>query len=1642
MHGREQREGENHRRIVIPRGGCSQHMRSVPLNSTRTSIADADSSLVCTTTTITTCSSADYFCKDGRKISVGDCALFKPPQDSPPFIGLIRCLALGKDNNLKLGVNWLYRPAEVKLGKGIPLDAAPNELFYSFHKDEIPAASLLHPCKVAFLPKGAELPTGISSFVCQRVYDIASKCLWWLTDQDYIDERQEEVDKLLNRTRVEMDATLQPGGRSPKPSSNLISSQLKSGSEGLQNSATSIPSQTKGKKRERGDQSSDPVKRERSSKTDDSDSSLVKSENALRSEIAKMTERGGLVDSESVEKLVQLIQPDRMDKKMDLVTRSMIAGVIAATERFDCLNRFVQLKGLPVLDEWLQDVNKGRIGDGGSSKDGDKSSEEFLLVLLRALDKLPVNLHALQTSNIGRSVNHLRSHKNLEIQRKARSLVDTWKKRVEAEMNVIDAKSGSTQAASWPSKSRLPEGHSGRNSGGPGDVALKSSVTHLSASKAAAVKVSHVETTTKSASSSPGPMKSASSPASAKEVQPRAAAGGGTDVPVAAREDKSSSSSQSHNYSQSFSGKEDARSSTAVSMSVNKISTGGSRHRKSVNGFPGTSVSGSPKETGTGRNSFVHRNAAQEKFSQSAATGEKVFDVPVVEGSTHKLIVKIPNRGRSPAQSMSGGSFEDPAIMSSRASSPVLSDRHEQSDRNIKDKCDAYRVNIPSDVNAESWQSNDFKDLQVGSEEGDGSPAAVPDEERNKIVEDRKAPEASKMALSTSGNDLKSGKLRDASFSSMNALIESCAKYSEANASMSPADDVGMNLLASVAAGEMCKSQLVSPTDSPQGSTPAVEETCVGDDAKSKPPPADNLAQEQCVANDAADGVEEKQAVPSISSWSKDGIHLAGNPPVEAPQDKKAASALSEETRETSGNCSSQVNEKSDEIKGSNSFPPTVKISMARDGDQNKQSHEEKGLCNTTREDGVPDSKLGGDSSSNEVMVTNVVSHTEDVKQKAEVPSSNASTESDCKKDVNERFTSTLQLDQKPLVAEQTTVSCKDLAAEDADELRTGEVSVSRGNSCFNQPEGQKLGKESSRSLAAEDQSLAVSGSAVTNHINDRIKGGAQNFEISETQSSGPFPQTESLVIPSRDADGDVDLKRSKLSDAEANRREESKPTLADDKSLSAAGTLEMDSKVNFDLNEGLGDDGKYGEPMTLASSGGLSNVHLVNISSSSSSIPASITVAAAAKGPFVPPVDLLRSKGELGWRGSAATSAFRPAEPRKVLQLPMGPTNASTPDDSSSKPCRPPLDIDLNVPDERVLEDMGCQDSTVDISSNSDLLSNNDRSKNEVSGSGPGRSSGGLDLDLNRVDDSSDMMQYPISSTRRLEANIVPVKSLSSSSLPSNEVRRDFDLNGPGVDDAIAEQSSFNQQGRSSTLSVHPQLPIAGIRPNSLESGNFTAWFPSGNSYSSVAIPSVLPDRGEQQPFPIIAPGAPQRILGPPGGNPFTPDIYRGSVLSSSPAVPFASSPFPYQMFPFGTTLPLPSATFSVGSTSYMDSQSGGRLFNPPVNSQFLGPVSAVPSQYPRPYMASLADGSNNGGVENNRKWTRQGLDLNAGPGALDAEVREETLAQRQLSVASSQALAEEQARMYPVAGVVKRKEPDGGWDNESFRYKQSSWQ
>ncbi|MFS7898160.1 putative transcription regulator IWS1 family [Helianthus anomalus] len=664
------------------------------------------------------------FSKDGRKINVGDCALFEPPHNSLPFVGRIRKLKLGKDNNISLFVNWLYRPADVKLKDGVLLKAAPNEVFYSFHKDEIPVASLLHPCKVTFLRKGVELPSGISSFVCRQVYDVKTGRLWWLTDRNYINssltqDLQEEINQLLDKTLIEMHGSVRTGGRSPKPLNGPNgSANRKPNSDNIQNSSSSISSHAKSKKRAHGVHNSESVKRDRLSKVDDADSRQLRPEHRLKTEIAKITDKGGLVDIDGVEKLIQLMRPEGTEKQINLACRKMLVDVISGTDRFDCLGRFAHLKGLQILDEWLQEIHKGNIGD-------EKSVEQFLFSLLRALDKLPVNLHALQMCNVGKSVNHLRGHKNPEIQKKARSLVSTWKKRVEAEMNMIETKSSTSRGGSWSHKPMIsdvsPMGSTRRIGGSFSEVGSKSSASQSSALKAPQPKQISGEAITTSPTS-PGSTKL--SPSSAN----------------------SQSCSSDH-----------------VKTRVSSVS----HSKNSHNGF------------------------VSDKESPARRTTEANI------GKSRRLIVRLPNTSRSPAQTASLESPEDSSRISGKGSLPVPSKKQ---DKKVSG----------SDV------PNTGDDL---CRENEG--LIVRDDEHGKKD-------------ASFGSGLSSGvtpKLYETSYSSINALVESCAKFSEASVSPSIGDDGGIILLASVAAAEMSRSD-VSPACSPDCNSPVPEDVCSVNAAK------------------------------------------------------------------------------------------------------------------------------------------------------------------------------------------------------------------------------------------------------------------------------------------------------------------------------------------------------------------------------------------------------------------------------------------------------------------------------------------------------------------------------------------------------------------------------------------------------------------------------------------------------------------------------------------------------------------------------------------------------------------------------------------------------------------------------------------
>ncbi|KAD3641067.1 hypothetical protein E3N88_30290 [Mikania micrantha] len=1139
---------------------------------------------------------------------------------------------------------------------------------------------------------------------------------------------------------IEMHGAVQTGGRSPKPLNGPNgSAQLKSNSDNIQN----ISSHAKSKKREHGVHNSESVKRDRLSKVDDVDSSQVRPEHILKTEIAKITDKGGLVDCSGVEKLVQLMRPESPEKKLDLACRTMLVNVISSTDRHDYLARFVHLRGLLVLDEWLQEIHKGKIGDG-SPKENDKSVEEFLFSLLCALDRLPVNLHALQTCNVGKSVNHLRSHKNSEIQKKAVSLVSTWKRRVEAEMNIIETKSNTIRGGSLPNKSMVSEvphmGGTRRISGGSSEVGPKNSASQPSALKAPQPKQSSGEAITKSPTS-PGSTKL--SPSSA------------------AKEGRSCSSSQSPNNSQSCSSDHGKTGASSVS----KISSADPHSKNSSNGFHGSTISVAQKEIG--KSSNLGRNFASEKGSPSRHTTEKVSDVD--NGNSQSLVVRLPNAGQSP---------EDSSTISVKGSSPVPSMKQDQK---VRGKIDLLQGNNVSKPNPNTNTGND-----VSSEKG----LIVHDEEHGKK-------DASFGSGPSSGATPKQGKLYEPSYSSINALVESCAKFSEANVSPSIGDDGGINLLASVAAGEMSRSD-VSPACSPDG-----------DHSE------DNIS----VANGHA-SVEHLGSVCGDSNNNMNNMGLMNMTPEAKPAD------LMEDDTNIKPNSRSPIEE--DKCPDDKTIRNTV------------------GLLDTA--------------------ATTVKPETTQINEEAASCSSSDMHE-DEKKYVHKRLT------DQPVA----TTSCGDVdfapKCEEIDGKKTYENMTSVSQLAYEYKE-------------KDDKFPVVSMQEVSAY------GKASNV-------------TEANCLEDRSVKLDFDLNEE---------------------------VLPSDDCIQCDVEKAVH------APSPLPSN----NKDWSGL----------ITVAAAAKGPFYPSESLSRGKPELGWKGSAATSAFRPAEPRKV--------DVPVLDNRTSKQARTLFDFDLNV---------GVDDA-----------------------------SSGLDLDLNACEENPDSVYLSVSTCSRSSRSALPGRPNSS---------RDFDLNGPGMDEVGGESLTFSKNGMQFISGV------PNVRVNSVDIGNFSTWFPANNSYPGITIPS-------------------QRMLTPvPSSTSLNPEIFRGPVLSSSPAVAFPSTvPLQYPPFPFEANFSLPSIsnTFSSVSSAYVDSSSssGGPLCFPTIPS--VGPNGVVSMPY-RPYYMGLPGGTSNVGPDG-RKWGSQGLDLNAGPGddKLPASLR-------QLPPGSG----DEQLRMFHQmaagggGGASKRKEPDGNWDGDN---------
>ncbi|EOA29103.1 hypothetical protein CARUB_v10025370mg [Capsella rubella] len=109
-----------------------------------------------------------------------------------------------KEKYVKLEVQWFYRPEDVD-AKSIAKwkSNGARSLFYSFHRDEVHAESVLQSCVVHFVPEDKQIPSRAGyphDFIVQNVYDFAKKKLRKLSDDDFDMHQKQEIDHLVTET--------------------------------------------------------------------------------------------------------------------------------------------------------------------------------------------------------------------------------------------------------------------------------------------------------------------------------------------------------------------------------------------------------------------------------------------------------------------------------------------------------------------------------------------------------------------------------------------------------------------------------------------------------------------------------------------------------------------------------------------------------------------------------------------------------------------------------------------------------------------------------------------------------------------------------------------------------------------------------------------------------------------------------------------------------------------------------------------------------------------------------------------------------------------------------------------------------------------------------------------------------------------------------------------------------------------------------------------------------------------------------------------------------------------------------------------------------------------------------------------------
>lgn len=372
-------------------------------------------------------------------------------------------------------------------------------------------------------------------------------------------------------------------------------------------------------------------------------------------------------------------------------------------------------------------------------------------------------------------------------------------------------------------------------------------------------------------------------------------------------------------------------------------------------------------------------------------------------------------------------------------------------------------------------------------------------------------------------------------------------------------------------------------------------------------------------------------------------------------------------------------------------------------------------------------------------------------------------------------------------------------------------------------------------------------------------------------------------------------------------------------------------------------------------------------------------------------PVAPLQFEGTLGWKGIAATSAFRPASPRKILDSDKNHSVGATSD--SSKQRQDFLDIDLNVAEdgENIRKESG--ESSVEVS--------------------PGKLER-FKLDLNRMDDDGEALPPELRGEGRFLYNRNGHRSPSPvSSSPSMQApMRNFDLNDrPHFQDSLEQGPSKSSQTGT---------PYGGPKPDA-------------------SVISIMGARVEVNKKDFVP-----QVLSLTNGKTNEPSLdanaaRTGSFLGLGPMASYVHPPvFGYNGLATGRPAMSP-ALYGPGGTfpPYMMDSRGAQVVP-----QIVAPGSAaVASSYSQPpFFISV---TNTQTVLNGAGPSRPSFDLNSGfvveGGSRDPNPRQFFIPDQGRSMEEHLRTSSQQQQQPPsTSGVAgKRKEPDGGWEAYPFNYK-----